>query len=169
MALLARALFVTGLLLVAGWDVQVRRVPNPLVVVLLLGGVAWATSPWGPAGGLAMALAGAGLGFGLMLPLFAFGLVGAADVKTMAALGAWLGPLGTLAALGFGFGFGGMWALGMLIVLPELRRDVRANLTRALLAGGGMDVRGRPRRHTVPHAAGYALGGLAAMALGWGG
>ena len=74
------------------WDLRTGRIPNELtfgaaaVAVgygLLIGGT------WG----LLLAIAGWVVGAALFFPLFALGGMGAGDVKLLAALGAWLGPV----------------------------------------------------------------------------
>jgi prepilin peptidase CpaA len=84
-----------ALVLVAAsaWDVRTRRIPN----VITFGAVPFAvvyhavTSGWH---GAAWSLAGWGAGLALFLPLFLLRGMGAGDVKLLAAVGAWLGPVG---------------------------------------------------------------------------
>jgi prepilin peptidase CpaA len=73
-------------------DLRWRRIPNvltlggaaaALLVQLLLRGSAGATS----------AAAGWAIGLALFLPIFALRGIGGGDVKLLAALGAWLGPM----------------------------------------------------------------------------
>ena len=73
-------------------DLRTRRIPN----VLTLGGAALALVAGltaGGASGLAQAVGGWLLGAILFFPFFALGGMGAGDVKLIAALGAWLGPV----------------------------------------------------------------------------
>jgi prepilin peptidase CpaA len=53
----------------------------------------------GAVDGLLFALAGFATGFGLFFALWVLGTCGGGDVKLMAALGAWIGPLGALYVL----------------------------------------------------------------------
>lgn len=72
-------------------DVGTRRIPNWLTGGTLLLGliVNTLTGGWS---GLALAGAGAALGLALLLPFFAMNVMGAGDVKLLAALGAVVGP-----------------------------------------------------------------------------
>lgn len=71
-------------------DIRYRRIPNKLVLITLIGGIAVNTVAGGWQGLLA-SLGGMGLAFGLMFFLHAFGTMGAGDVKLFAAIGAVLG------------------------------------------------------------------------------
>ena len=71
-------------------DIRYRRIPNKLVLVTLIGGIAVNTVAGGTSGLLA-SLEGMGLAFGLMFFLHAFGTMGAGDVKLFAAIGSVLG------------------------------------------------------------------------------
>lgn len=71
-------------------DIRYRRIPNKLVLVTLIGGIAVNTVARGSAGLLA-SLGGMALAFGLMFFLHAFGTMGAGDVKLFAAIGSVLG------------------------------------------------------------------------------
>jgi prepilin peptidase CpaA len=79
------------------FDLHTRRIPNvltfgaagaALVAAAMMGGVA----------ALGSSAAGWAIGLALWLPIYALGGMGAGDVKLIAAIGAWLGPLGALHA-----------------------------------------------------------------------
>jgi prepilin peptidase CpaA len=77
-------------------DLRYRRIPNWLTFTLMLSGLCL---PWlnlSPAGGFGRAALGLALGFGLAVIPFLLGAWGAADVKLIAGVGAWLGPLALL-------------------------------------------------------------------------
>lgn len=80
----------------AAWtDVTTRRVPN----LLTFGAAALALAFHaydGGVSGLGWACAGWLVGTAVFFPFFALGGMGAGDVKLVAALGAWLGPLGAV-------------------------------------------------------------------------
>src|SRR5210317_1716755 len=78
-------------------DLQDRCIPNPLVVVGLLLGLAGQTWLAG-GGGLTVAASGALVGLLCLLPLYISGGLGAGDVKLMALCGAFLGPLHVVVA-----------------------------------------------------------------------
>lgn len=73
-------------------DVKSGKLPNWLTMPALLIGVAFhaAVHGWG---GLSHSLLGSLVGFALLFVLFLIGGGGGGDVKFMAALGAWFGPV----------------------------------------------------------------------------
>ncbi len=95
---LVLVLLVAGFVgLAAGWDLFTRRIPNFMTVPMAAGGLAFhALAPTGH--GSALALSGLALGMGLLLLPFLLGGSGGGDVKLLAALGAWLGPVQLLIA-----------------------------------------------------------------------
>src|SRR3982750_4040474 len=75
-------------------DGRQLRVPNWLTYHFALGGLALAAWTGGlPA--LGWALTGLAVGLALLLPLYAIGGMGAGDVKLLAGVGAWMGPVVT--------------------------------------------------------------------------
>ncbi|MHC4180251.1 MAG: A24 family peptidase [Planctomycetota bacterium] len=78
-------------------DVREYRVPNILTIPLLLAGFAY-YSLAGGLSGLQMSLLGAFCGFISLVLAYGIGILGAGDVKLMAAVGAWLG-LGAIIAV----------------------------------------------------------------------
>jgi len=83
------------LTLAARIDMRERRIPNWLNLLIILGGLAqsfFATRLVGPEMSVLGLFAGAAIPF----LLFAIGALGAGDVKLMAGVGAWVGPLPSL-------------------------------------------------------------------------
>lgn len=77
---------------VAVCDCRSRRVPNLLVGAGLCAALAASVLHAGPAQlGILHALAAAAVGLVALMPFFVFGVMGAADVKVFAVLGAWCG------------------------------------------------------------------------------
>lgn len=83
-------LFFPLAIIIAYMDVRYRRIPNKLVLLTLVGGIAVNTF-FGGAHGLLVSLSGSALAFVLMFGLHIFGTMGAGDVKLFAAIGAVLG------------------------------------------------------------------------------
>ena len=105
-------------------DLLQSRIPN--VLVLLAG---WLLNLAGPSnGGDGMfgyfpgalggmqAVLGAVVGLGLFLPLYMSGAMGAGDVKLLAALGAFTGPVEVVGVALFTAAFGGVLALAMTLL-----------------------------------------------------
>jgi prepilin peptidase CpaA len=89
------------------------KVPNWLTFHFVAGGLAF--SAW-YAGwmGLLFSFEGAVLGLALLLPLYAIGGMGAGDVKLMAGMGAWIGPILVLKAFVVSAVVGGAMAVAMV-------------------------------------------------------
>ena len=75
-------------------DCRTRRIPNKLVLFGVAFGIAYNIAfPPFPKAGVLWPLQGLGLGFIAFVPFYALGVMGAGDVKLMAMVGAFLGPL----------------------------------------------------------------------------
>lgn len=121
------ALVVTALLLcIALVDLRVRRIPNELVLALLVWAVVqilWLGQPGWGAAALGLAVAG---GVFLLLRLAGRGAMGLGDVKLEAALGALLGSPAVLAAMVAGILAGGLAAAVLLLTRRAGRKDAIA-------------------------------------------
>jgi prepilin peptidase CpaA len=84
-----------GLLVAATIDFRSRRIPNWLNLALAVSGLFSAMLPGSP---IVLPYALAGLAVGFMIPfiLFALGALGGGDVKLLASIGCWLGPIGVI-------------------------------------------------------------------------
>lgn len=138
-------LLLLALLACAVWhDLRARRIPNAIVFPGALLGVALhVVLPAGaglfgtPMGGLgiASALGGLAIGLAILLPMYAFGLMGAGDAKLLAMVGAFMGA-GDIAAVGIATLLaGGLLALAMAARQGILRRVVNSTCQTVLQAG----------------------------------
>lgn len=152
------------------FDLRTRRIPNALT----LGGAATAlVYALGTHGVTAFALSAAGwaTGLAIFLPLFLLGGLGAGDVKLMACLGAWLGPIPVLWVAVYAALAGGVMAIGIALATGYLRAavdNVYLLLSHFWVAG----VRPHPeltlergKGPRLPYALPIAVGALAAMWL----
>lgn len=104
--------------LIALWiswgDLKTRKIPNYLTFGAALAGLAYnlAVSGWA---GLGNGFLGLLLGFGFLILPYVMGGMGAGDVKALAALGAWLGPAGTIYLFCYMAIAGGLMSLAVLI------------------------------------------------------
>jgi prepilin peptidase CpaA len=103
---------VVMLLVASVLDLRERRIPNWLTLSLLVGGMVQAGLG---SGTVSPASSGLGIlvGFVLMFLPFALGALGGGDVKLLAAVGAWLGPMPTVGV------FAAAAVVGMIIVLAQ--------------------------------------------------
>ncbi len=140
-----------GFLAVAVWqDCRTRRIPNRLILLGILTGLALnallplalgqAVARPGVLG-LMPALAGAGLGLAVFLPLYALRTLGAGDVKLLAMVGAFVGPQAVLGVTVATLVAGGVLALAFALrarILGPVLHNVAAivqNGLRAAAAG----------------------------------
>ena len=162
------ALLSAGPLIVAAMisDVRRRRIPNGLVLSLLVVGTC-GTLLAGGWGGFGRGLLGVLLGFFLLLPLYALGAMGTGDVKLLAVMGMWLGVRGTLWAFGIAA------LIGLIPALVSVLRTrntspafaqlwvVLTKLTgRRLRPADLVAVEGAVSHRTFPYGVYLGLGGL---------
>lgn len=91
------------------YDLLTRKVPNQLIAIATVTGVAVALLPSSNLN-LVLALMGFALGLALFLPPFLVGAMGAADVKVFAVSGLYLGPFATINAFIYTLLCGGVLA-----------------------------------------------------------
>ena len=141
------------LLSLAVWnDIKNRLIPNKIVLSGSLVGVVLNTlinsgsglfnDPFGGLG-ILMAMAGLGAGLFIMLPLYALHAMGAGDVKLIAMIGAFLGPLAIIKVALLSMVAGGLLALIVALwkgvlqqVLENLHHIFMQNLMRTLSGEG---------------------------------
>jgi prepilin peptidase CpaA len=109
----------TFLVVAVWWDVRELRIPNALTFPALAAALLWAgvSGGWGAAGGaLGAALAALAVGLGP----FAWGWLGAGDIKALAVLAALWGLDALLPALWWMASIGGVGAIALLAAHGEL-------------------------------------------------
>jgi prepilin peptidase CpaA len=105
-------------------DLKFQRIPNYLTCGTALAGLAFQVACHGWPG-LAQGLKGLALGFGLLIIPHLLGFMGGGDVKALAALGAWLGPMSTFLLFCYMSLGGGLMALTVLWWQGRLRATCR--------------------------------------------
>jgi prepilin peptidase CpaA len=155
----AAVVFLTLLLLASISDVRERRVPNRLNAALALSGLCYTIAAHPVFSGIGIALGGLAIGLVIWFPSYAFGLLGAGDVKLAAAGGMWLGPMRTFEAAIIGGLFGGLLALVWLLRFRGIRGTATTLwlarvLPRTLVEA---DVESSTREH-LPYGVALALG-----------
>lgn len=98
----------------ASIDLATRRVPNVLTFGAALAALLYHALTGGLSG-FGWACAGWLVGTAVFFPFFALGGMGAGDVKLVAALGAWLGPLGAVQVAIAAAVAGGLVALVVMV------------------------------------------------------
>jgi len=152
-------------------DLRSRRIPN----LLTFGGAAAAIifSVFGHGvSGLWISLGGWLAGVGLFLPFWLLGGMGAGDVKLLACLGAWLGPVATLYAALYASVAGGAMALVLALAtgytgeaLLNLRMLLEHFVKTGLKPLPAVTLQGS-RGPRLPYALPIAVGAVAAIWLG---
>ena len=120
------AVLVPGILWASWIDYSQRRVPNWLNLALIVAGFVVQGIYFGWAG-CATGVWGLLTGFGLLIIPWMMHGMGAGDVKLLAAIGVWMGPLLTFYSFAIGACIGGLIAAVMIISTGRLRMSC-ANL-----------------------------------------
>jgi prepilin peptidase CpaA len=159
-------MFIPLAIMIAYMDVRYRRIPNKLVLVVLLGGMALNTvfAGWS---GLWASVAGSGIAFGMMFVLHVFGTMGAGDVKLCAAVGAVIGVSHVLPTLLIIALSGGLLAVCKMIYARRVGRTMIgvAQFFYGLLPGQTVphiEVPADPAI-TLPYAVAICLGGFVSL------
>ncbi len=105
---------VPGVLLASWIDYKARKVPNWLNAAIALAGFGVQFGYHGTEG-LSTGALGLLVGFGVLIVPWLMHGMGAGDVKLMAAIGVWFGPLMTLVSFALGAVIGGVVAIIMIV------------------------------------------------------
>lgn len=108
------SLAVAVALAASGFDLRSRRIPNALTLGGALAGLI-ASAVAAGMGGVWYSAAGWALATAMWLPLYALGGMGAGDVKLIAAIGAWLGPLAIFYTALYSAVAGAVMAAGIVV------------------------------------------------------
>lgn len=112
----------TMLLLAMWWDIRTHHIPNALTLIGLTVGIVIANLPGGL--GWQKAVFGTLAGLLAFMPLYLFRLLGAGDVKLLAALGAYLGIPGIFEVALLSGLAGGLLALSIALFHGELKETI---------------------------------------------
>ena len=163
--------WILWLLAVAAFDLRQRRVPNWLSLAGAVAAIAALVLDSQPFGiGWGNAAGGAAVGFGVLLMLYATGLMGAGDVKFAGALGLWVGfaplmPIWVGASLLAGV-HAALWlALDQWPVMPRLAIALSSAPQVETAVATQASTRRTRQRH-IPYAAYLSLATLAWLATG---
>lgn len=146
-------------------DYRTQRIPNWLTMPAAVLGLTYGSlAPGGV--GFVWSLAGFAVGMSLLIVPWLLGGGGMGDVKMLAALGAWMGPLGILMCFGLG---SVLAAFGMVSVLTlsTFSEGFSRTRSRYVAAGAAGTAGTRPRkpRRVLPFAIPMALS--AWLVLAW--
>jgi prepilin peptidase CpaA len=155
-------------LIVIYYDMRYRRIPNPLVLGMLIGGLLINTS-FGGLQGAFSSLQGLGLAFLPMFLMHIFGAMGAGDVKLFGAVGAVLGvslvPWTFVIVVMLGAALAVYTMLRAGTVFSTLHGVLRIFV--GILPGWQMPrfAMAPDRRHTVPYGVAIMVGSVITAAL----
>lgn len=96
-------------------DLRARRIPNRLVLVVAAIGIVFALAGEGWLGGAARAGGGMVTGLAIWFPFFAFGMLGAGDVKLFAASATFLGARAAVEGALYTALYGGLLAAVFMV------------------------------------------------------
>ena len=148
-------------------DIRYRRIPNKLVLIALISGLAVNTF-FGGSWGLLLSLSGFGFAFALTLLFHLFGTLGAGDVKLFGAIGSIVGISLVLPTLLVVAIVGGVLAVCKMIYTRTTRITL---LNVAQFFVGRLSGMGAPqfaaatadRRRTIPYGVAICVGSLVSL------
>jgi prepilin peptidase CpaA len=142
-------------------DYRTKKIPNWLTVSAAVLGLAYNTFAPGGMGPLA-AIVGFAIGFVLLLLPWLLGGGGMGDVKLLAALGAWMGPVLILVSFGLAAMLAAVGAIAFIAAsaLTEGFSVTRRRYLQSVTSGGAVAAGSPPRktRRVLPFAVPVAMG-----------
>jgi prepilin peptidase CpaA len=146
-------------------DLRTRRIPNGLVAILALLGIAFSVARLPVVQGLSQAGGGLLAGLACWLPFYVLGWLGAGDVKLYAAAGAWLGPARAVEGALVGALFGALLSIVWMVKSHGMKETVQ---TLGIAVGTpemlSPSASAKGKRSTLPYGVAIAAGALWA---GW--
>ena len=150
------------------YDVRYRRIPNVLVLSLLIGGLTVNIS-FGGLNGALTSIEGFALAFLPMFLIHLFGAMGAGDVKLFAAIGAVMGTQLVLPTFFVVILTGGLLAVCLMLRTGAIRSTMMRvmQILVGLLPGWQMPRFAVPadRRLTIPYGVAITFGSLISLAI----
>lgn len=164
---------VLALVVVAmAYDLHARRIPNWLVIVALIAALPVQIIANGLPTGPVWWITGALTGGLLLMPGYLVRMLGAGDVKLMAAVGALLGPRAAFEAVLLATAIGGVLAFFALMRKRRLRKGVAGAMSMLItMSADGPAVNTEPSRNTVssigslPYGVAIAIGSVITLML----
>jgi len=117
-------LFILFLALSVIIDLLYKKIPNWLTFPALTAGLLINSITRGIEG-LLFSIEGIGVGFGVLIIFYALGVMGAGDVKLMAAIGSFVGPKEVFMIFILATALGGVYALGLLLIKGYLWQTIK--------------------------------------------
>ena len=146
-------------------DLRTRRIPNWLVATALVVALPVQVVLHGAVEGMQMGLGGCLTGGLMLLPGYLMRLMGAGDVKLLAAVGAFCGALGAFEISLATFVIGGVWSLAVLLRRRQMLTGLSGAaslLVETAVPGGGIAQRRGGLAHgsigTLPYGVAIAIG-----------
>ncbi len=159
------------LLLAVIFDQRERRIPNILILIGLLMGLSWHIYTQGLTG-IIICVQGLVAGLALLFIPFALGGMGAGDVKLLGVVGTFKGALFAFHTFIFMALWGGLIAVGLLMIKGQLRKTLGQLWAAGLLALLRVQkikksVEANNSGVRFPYALAIALGALSAYFFKW--
>ncbi len=154
------------------WDLKERRIPNALTALLAVGGLVFHLATTGLPG-LKFSLLGLAVGLGIFIVPYMLGGMGGGDVKLLAGLGAWLGPMSILITALYTGVAGGLLALGVIVASGgknfknfNFMKTIYEDLVCFITFRGSQPIAAASSRSGIPYSLAIAAGTLGFVLLG---